>query len=108
MEQNIRRAEEIALEIWKMGAVAVCPHTNTRFFQGEIPNCDVVLTEGNLELLNRSDVCFMVPGWEESVGSIGEHEFCEERRIPVYHDLKEIKKWIDSPDAKLHSPPRSP
>ena len=34
IEENIRVAERAALEVWKMGAAALCPHTNTRFFQG--------------------------------------------------------------------------
>ena len=34
MEQNIRKAEELALALWRSGYAVICPHTNTRFFQG--------------------------------------------------------------------------
>ena len=34
VEQNIRHAEEVALEVWRSKAVALCPHTMHRFFQG--------------------------------------------------------------------------
>ena len=34
IESNIRRAEALALEVWRAGAAALCPHANTRFFQG--------------------------------------------------------------------------
>lgn len=51
IEQNIRRAEEAALELWRAGAAVLCPHTNTRYFQGAAP--DHVWLEGDLELLRR-------------------------------------------------------
>ena len=44
IEQNIRRAESLALEVWRAGAAALCPYTNTRFFQGAAPD-DVWLRE---------------------------------------------------------------
>ncbi len=37
VEQNIRRAEEVGLEIARMGAMPVVPHTLTRFYGGECP-----------------------------------------------------------------------
>lgn len=37
IEQNVRAAEALALEVWRMGAVAYCPHAMTRFYQGAAP-----------------------------------------------------------------------
>ncbi len=63
IEQNIRRAEEIALVLWQTGKCAViCPHTNTRFYQGAAD--DQVWLDGDLELLRRSDAVCVVPGWK--------------------------------------------
>ena len=31
-ELNIRAAEMMAMEVAKLGAMPLCPHTNTRFF----------------------------------------------------------------------------
>ena len=70
VEQNIRRAEEIALEVWRAGGVALCPHLNTRYFQGELP--DEVWLRGDLELLWRCDAVLVLPGWSESDGSWAE------------------------------------
>jgi len=47
-----RRAEELALRVWRLGCVAViCPHTNTRFFQGAKEN--LISYEGKEEHGNR-------------------------------------------------------
>jgi hypothetical protein len=32
--QNIRRAETLALAVWKLGAACICPHKNTALFGG--------------------------------------------------------------------------
>ena len=49
IEQNCRLAEELALEVWKLGCAAICPHINSRFFQSECP--DSVWREGDLEII---------------------------------------------------------
>ena len=72
-EQNIRRAEAVALEVWKLGAVPICPHTSCRFFEGEAPIR--VWLAGDLELLRRSDAVLTVEGWEQSEGTLAERLF---------------------------------
>jgi len=89
MEQNIRRAEEYALEVWRMGHACVCPHTNTRFFQGAAD--DSVWLEGDLEILRRCDVVLMVPGWERSSGARAERDEAYIRGLYVYHTLSELR-----------------
>jgi hypothetical protein len=92
IEQNVRRAEELALEVCKLGAMALCPHTNTRFFQGTLP--DAFWLEGTTELLRRCDAVMLTPGWEESAGSRGEKAEAEKRGMPVFHDLGELAAWL--------------
>jgi len=50
---NIVRARSAALFVWRCGGVALCPHLNTAFFDGKMP--DQVWLDGDLELLSRSD-----------------------------------------------------
>jgi hypothetical protein len=38
IECNTRAAEALALQVWQAGAVAICPHSNSRFFQGSAPD----------------------------------------------------------------------
>ena len=51
IECNTRAAEELALQVWQAGAVAICPHSNSRFFQGSAP--DEAFVDGYLEVLRE-------------------------------------------------------
>lgn len=88
MEQNIRRAEEIALRVWRLGLAVICPHANTRFFQGAAE--DRVWLDGDLELLRRSDAVLLVSGWENSSGTRQEVAAAKALGIPVFHSVTEL------------------
>ncbi|KKM64011.1 hypothetical protein LCGC14_1505700, partial [marine sediment metagenome] len=81
IEQNIRIAEEAALSVWKLGAVALCPHTNSRFFFGSAS--EVVFKEGYLELVRRSDLVYMVGNCGGSSGANTEIAEASKRDIPI-------------------------
>lgn len=94
VEQNIRRAEELALEVWRTGkAAAICPHTNTRFFQGATPDDDVWL-KGDIEILHRCDAVLLTPDWERSSGARAERKVAQEAGIPVFHNLAGLLGWM--------------
>lgn len=67
IEQNIQKAKRHALDYWKKGYTVICPHMNTSFMDGELP--DTVWLEGDLELVERSDIVVMIPGRENSEGA---------------------------------------
>ena len=92
IEQNIRKAEALALRVWKAGMVALCPHLNTRCFQGELPDSDWIT--GDLALVMRSDVVLMVEGWENSAGAKLEMERAKRHHIPVYTSLDDLSEWL--------------
>jgi len=87
-EQNIRRAEEVALDVWKAGHVALCPHSMTRYYQDALPD-DVWLT-GMRRLLMACEAVVLVPGWSKSAGSSLEIDVAEERGIPVFDDWRRL------------------
>lgn len=91
IEQNIRRAEELALAVWRSGMAALCPHTNTRFFQGAA--ADHVWLDGDLELLKRCDAVLLVPGWERSQGAMAERAHAFEWNLPVFEDFEQLQEW---------------
>ena len=97
IEENIRRAERLALEVWRMGAAGLCPHTNTRFFQNAAP--DHVWLDGDLELLARCDAMVMTPDWERSSGARAEHDFAKARGIEVFYDADSLRTWLESAPA---------
>lgn len=92
-EQNIRRAEELALEVWYMGGAAMCPHTNTRFYQGAAP--DNVWLEGDLALLAKCEAILLTPDWRRSVGATAEHNFAREHGIPVLHGVTDLRVFME-------------
>lgn len=94
VELNIRCAEELALEVWRVGGVALCPHLNTRHFSGTMP--DEVWLAGDLELLHRCDAVMLVPGWESSKGANHEVAVAINNGIRVFYeeDFLKLKKWI--------------
>lgn len=92
-ENNVRRAEETAYEVAKLGAMPVCPHANTRFFDGTLT--DQFWLDGTLELMKRCDALVMVPGWESSQGAVTEKRLAEELGIPVFPTLELLKMWLD-------------
>jgi hypothetical protein len=69
--ENIRRAEEVALWLWRNGWAVVCPHLNTALLDGACE--DAVWLEGGLEILRRCDALVLVPGWESSEGTRAEY-----------------------------------
>lgn len=83
IENNIRRAESLALDVWRAGAAALCPHANTRFFQGAAP--DEVWLDGDLEMLRRCDAILMTKDWQRSSGATKEHEVAVAVSIPVFY-----------------------
>jgi len=94
-ELNIRNAEMLALRLWKMGAAVICPHTNTRFYQGECP--DETWLEGDLEMLRRCDAIVMTNFWELSKGAVQEHALARELGLNIFHEkhLELFSEWAN-------------
>jgi len=97
IECNIREAEKMALCVWEMGAAALCPHTNTRFFQGALP--DEIWLLGDLALLSKCDAVLLLPAWHGSEGARAEKEYAERMGIPIFKELHLLKDWIREQDG---------
>jgi len=95
IECNIRRAEAAGINVWTSGFVALCPHKNTAHFGGLCPN--EVWLQGDLEILSRCDIIFMVQGWEASKGATAELQFAREHDIPAIFDdgISSFKKLFE-------------
>lgn len=82
VECNIRRAEALSLEVWRSGVAVICPHTNTRFFDGAAD--DRVWLEGDLEILKRCDAVVVTLDWERSSGARAEVDLAKTLGLPVF------------------------
>jgi len=93
IECNIRRAETLSLEVWNVpGWCAICPHTNTRFFQGAAP--DEVWLQGDLEILRRCDGVVLTKDWLRSSGARAEVKEAIRCGIPIYGDAHYLQLGI--------------
>ena len=93
VHQNIRAAEEWAQLVWGMDAVALCPHLNTRFFGGLLP--DEVWLKGDKELLRRCDAVMVIPGWELSAGTTKELDFAKSIHKPMFFTAHDLLLWLE-------------
>lgn len=92
IEENIRRAERLSLEVWRSGAAAICPHANTRYFQGAAP--DDVWLDGDLAILQKCDAVLLTPDWARSAGARAEKAYADQQRIPVFMELSALREWL--------------
>lgn len=89
VEQNIRRAEELAAQVWLNGFTALCPHTNSRFMTGVAP--DEYFLEGDLEMLRRCDCLLLAPGWKKSKGTAQEVNQANALNMPILYSVEMLK-----------------
>ena len=87
IEQNIANARMAAIRLWKAGYAVICPHMNSARMDGECP--DDYFLEGDLEILKRCDIIYMLKNWEESEGASAELSLAKEIGLEViYEDEK--------------------
>lgn len=69
VESNIRQAEHVAQQLWQMGYSVICPHLNTKHFDGlpGVQSDDFIV--GDLVMVERCDLVVLLPGWEASEGA---------------------------------------
>jgi len=92
IQQNVMAAMALALEVWRRGAVAICPHANTMFFQGAAE--DDVWLKGDYELLKRSDAVLMTADWQRSSGAAVERQQALTAGCPVLYSLADLDAWL--------------
>lgn len=92
IELNVRVAEWVALEVWKAGAIAICPHTNSRFFHGELP--DHVFLDGYMDLVKRCDAVCAAGSWELSRGASAEIGIAQALGRPVFLHWSHVVPWV--------------
>lgn len=92
LEANIRAAETISFQVFSLGAVAICPHTISRYMAGTL-NDDFWL-EATMNMLSRCDAMIVAKGWEKSAGTLGEIGYAIENNISIFYNLKDFINWV--------------
>lgn len=95
VERNIRAAEELGLEVAKLGLFPVVPHSNTSHPDYETAQPYQFWIDGTLELLRRCDAVVCVAGWERSSGARGECAEALRIGLPVFERLEDLAAVVN-------------
>jgi len=91
IELHIRVAEEVGLDVARLGMVPLIPHTMYRFFQGSLS--DDFWLSATTELLRRCDAAIFVGNWRTSAGCAGEMAYAKNHEIPIFYTLEDLVDW---------------
>lgn len=91
-QQNVRAAEAASLFVWRNGGIAICPHKNTEHFDGAAD--DSIWLDGDLQILQRCDGIYLIPGWESSSGARSEFEFAARRSLMVMKSETDVLVYV--------------
>ncbi len=92
VECNIRKAEALAFQVAELGAMPLCPHTNTRFFDGTLTG--QFWLDGTLELMRRCDAVVFTDDWKLSSGARAELDDAHARGMPVFFSVDTLNDWL--------------
>lgn len=98
IQVNVMHAMALALEVWRRGHAALCPHANTMFYQNAA--ADEVWLEGDLEMLRRCDAILLTDNWERSSGARAEAEFAKSIGLPVLYDTNDLDAFLATPPTQ--------
>lgn len=84
IHNNIAEARKRAEWGWANGYFPICPHLNSAFIDGLVPDKDIL--ECYLQLVDLCHVILMVDGWKDSQGSIAELQRAKKSRLQVISD----------------------
>jgi hypothetical protein len=92
--KNIGRGEDYSAKLFMMGYAPFCPWHDKDFV---LRNWDKDFTvkmfyDYSMAWLEVSDIVFVIPGYENSKGTLAEIERAKELNIPVVYSLDELEK----------------
>ena len=79
---NIWRARRVAIKIWKLGGIAICPHMNTALF----PEDSIDYIEGDCEMVKRCDAIYMLKSWQKSKGARQELAVAISKGLTIFYE----------------------
>ena len=98
INDNIEKAEAVAIACCVKGWCVLTPHKNFAHFEKYENATDKLdynfWMNATEELLKRSDAIIMLPNWEDSKGATHEFNFANDNNIPVFY----AKNGIPDPD----------
>jgi len=93
ISDNIAKAEQAAIQLWRLGWAVICPHKNSAHFEIYEKVAGITYNtwlNGDLELLSRSDAILLLDGWKDSNGAVKEKLKAVELGIPLFYQMDGI------------------
>ena len=87
VDANIAHAKKAAIRLWQAGYVVLCPHLNSALFDGLCP--DEVWLAGDIEMMKRCDIIFMLSNWRDSEGAKAELEIAAKLGMGIMFEVPE-------------------
>lgn len=81
---NIKRARKYSVKVWKSGKFALCPHSNSAFFDFLGVDDDIILP-GCIKMMLACDEIHVLPGAKESSGTQKEVKLAHKNGLSVYY-----------------------
>ncbi|PNX52094.1 MAG: hypothetical protein BV456_00685 [Thermoplasmata archaeon M8B2D] len=97
--QNVRKAEEKSLEVWRSDNVPITPHMLGKNFYGELD--EVFVLDGLIKILSRCDGVLLLDDWYNSRGTLTELGYCINNNIPFDVNLPNLLKKINEKNECL-------
>lgn len=85
---NIANARAIAIQAAAQGWFPVCPHLNTAHMEEQLDHPDDFWLAGTMLLMEKCAAVVLVPGWQNSTGTLAEVARAKQLGIPVFTNHK--------------------
>jgi hypothetical protein len=104
IEANIRQAREVAVKLADFEIPFFCPHTHTAHFQRDAKAPEIFYRELCLRILERAaTVLLLLPNWQTSRGTLGEHARAAALGIPIFEDADRLIDAITNRNLASHA-----
>ena len=94
VDANIARAVALGIQVARLGAMPVIPHSNTAHPDFESVQPYQFWIKGTMALLHVCHAVIVTERWELSGGARGEVAEAEELCKPVFRTLPDLAKWL--------------
>jgi nucleoside 2-deoxyribosyltransferase len=92
VQANINAAEVVAKIMTRKGFATILPHKITAFWDEDPLFSDMKhtdwMTQVCLPLLDKCDAIVMCTGWQDSPGSVIEHQHASNRGMPIFYHVE--------------------
>jgi len=90
VRENIHRAWLAARTVWRLGAIALCPHKNSEGMGGDVP--DEAFVAAGCRMVELSDAVWRLPGASEGASAEVAHAKAIGRRVLYSED--EVRAFL--------------